>query len=85
MTQRTKHSFSGWVQDAGTDAGRLCADLALRRVDEDDIASDTQEEIMSLCECLCDAINKARQEIEAADEDRAGLRKMKHREYEAAE
>lgn len=83
--ERTKHTFSGWVQDAGTDAGRLCADLALRRVDEDMISSDTQEEIMSLCECLCDAINKARQEIEAGEEELAGLRRLKHREYEAAE
>ena len=83
--ERTKHSFSGWVQDAGTDASRLCADLALRRVDEDDIRSETQENIMSLCEELCGAITQARQEIEDAEEDRAGLRKLGHREWEPAD
>lgn len=83
--ERTKHSFSGWIQDAGTSANQFLCDLSLRRIDADDMRDETREELMGLCECLCDVINRAREEVAAAEEDRAELRASKHREWAPAE
>ncbi len=85
MTTKLDSDFRSYLQDVSDVCSKLLDDIISGRVDEDDISDDVKETFIAEASDMLGDIEGARNDVAAAALDRMELRKMIHREYEAAE